>query len=292
MADEVTPAAEAEGDNSEGAGEPLEGTTPEEVAKIMNLPSKPEAVADEEEGDDPDAPVDKTDEDNGEEESEESEESDELEEEEVESPAKPVVAEPSASDDDKYSLTVEDANGVSFKIPVGAKMEDIMAEFEPKNNGQILDILNQLQKLEAQKSADEQTTEAESAKAAQAQKVSDIRAGWEAESKDLQASKRIPAGDDGDKRIADVYKFMNEQNDTRIKAGKPTLNSFEDALDKLEATESRDKVVADAKAAKEEARKNGSLVGGSSAPATGPAKAYSAGSARNANEAIRNMGLV
>lgn len=289
MADEVTPAAEAEGDNSEGAGEPLEGTTPEEVAKIMNLPSKPEAVADEEEGDDPDAPVDKTEEDDGE---EESEESDESEEEEVESPAKPVVAELSASDDDKYSLTVEDANGVSFKIPVGAKMEDIMAEFEPKNNGQILDILNQLQKLEAQKSADEQTAEAESAKAAQAQKVSDIRAGWEAESKDLQASKRIPAGDDGDKRIADVYKFMNEQNDSRIKAGKPTLNSFEDALDKLEATESRDKVVADAKAAKEEARKNGSLVGGSSAPATGPTKAYSAGSARNANEAIKNMGLV
>lgn len=193
---------------------------------------------------------------------------------------------------DKYAFEVTDANGVTFKIPVDATMEDVLAEFEPKNNGQILDILEKLREAKDQKSKDDATEATETAKAERAQRASEIQKGWQAESKDLQASKRIPDGEDGDKRIAAVYKFMAEENDARIKANKPTLNSFEDALDKLENKEGRDKTVEDAKKDKETARKNGGLVGGSSAASTSATPVYKAGAAKNANQALRSMGLL
>jgi hypothetical protein len=85
---------------------------------------------------------------------------------------------------------------------------------------------------------------------------------------------------------------MAEENDKRIKASRPTLDSFEDALDKLEAKEARE-ANAEAKVeAKNTARKNGALVGGSSAPAGNGPKVYRAGSARSMSEAIREQGLL
>lgn len=279
-----------------------EGTTPEEVAATLksagiNLPPEPKAAAaseDEEEGADPDKPAAGEEEEAapavGEEDAGDEELGDEEEEPAEDPNAKPL--EQRAADEDRYSIEATDANGVTYKIPVGAKMEDILAEFEPKNNGQILDILDQLRDLKDQKAKDDAAEASNTAKAEQAQRASEIRDGWNAESADLQAQKRIPEGETGDKRIADVYKYMADENGKRMEAGRPTLNSFEDALDKLEAKEGRDKAVADAKAEKETARANGGKVGGSSAAASNAAPTYKAGSARNANEAIRAMGLL
>lgn len=264
-----------------------EGTTPEEVAEVLKssgikIPAaEAEAPADDEEGDEPDEPAPVV----------PDEEPDE--EEEPAPPAEPETPAPVATtDDDKYSLQVEDANGVTYKISVGAKMEDIMAEFEPKNNGQILDILSQLSDLKDQKVADEAKAAGEAADEDRRTRASELLTGWQEEATVLQGSKRIPEGTDGEARINEVYKFMADENTKRMEAGKPTLNSFEDALDKMEAKEGRDKVVADAKTAKDKARENGGKVGGASAPASSGPPVYRANSARNINQAIRAAGLL
>lgn len=306
-APEVPASESAEGlpaDNPNG-----EGTTPEEVASVLkssgiNLPAEPKAAAaDDEEGDDPDAIVA----DAGEEDAAgEGTDTEEVANEEPVKPATEDDGKPAPTDeevqaaadarvataDDKYSFEVEDANGVTFKVPVGAKMEDVLKEFEPKNNGQILDILDQLRDMKAQKAADDATEAENTSKAEQAQRVSEIRKAWDGEVTDLTAQKRIPEGTEGEDRVKEVYKFMAEENGKRMEAGRPTIGSFEDALDKLEAKEGREAKVAADKAAKDDARKNGGLVGGSSAPATGSSPVYRAGTARNANEAIRAMGLI
>jgi hypothetical protein len=285
MADEA-PVANATDQSSESNGE---STTPEEVAQVlkssgMNIDT-PTAV-DEEEGTDPDTVVD---EDPAPEAPAEDPEPEQAPPEVK--PQPPTQPDQTDTADDKYSFEVTDANGVTFKIPVGAKMEDILAEFEPKNNGQVLDILNQLQKLEGQKTADDAQAQTEAETAARSERASELLKVWGDEAKDLQAQKRIATGEDGNKRVNEVYKFMADENDKRMNAGKPTLNSFEDALDKLEAKEGREAKVEQDKAEKEEARKNGALVGGSSAASTSSAPTYKGG-AKNANQALRAMGLL
>lgn len=285
-----------------------EGTTPEEVATVLknsgiNLPPEPTitpANEDEEEGDDPDElnnddPVE-TDEERETREAEEAvqaqaEKDQAAAEAKAEADRKATEA-PTDATDDKYSFQVKDANGTTYKITADAKMEDILADFEPTNNGQIIDILNQLRQVQDQKQADEKAATEEAAEAENAKQVAEIQKGWEHESKDLQAQKRIPTGDDGDKRIAEVYDYMSKENGRRMEAGKPMLQSFEDALDKLEMKESRDAEAAKAKAAKDDARKKGSLVGGASAPASSPPPVYRANSARNSQEALKSMGLI
>jgi hypothetical protein len=270
-----------------------EGTSHEEVAKVLKTSGVDigDEIVDEEEGDDPDkvsAPAA---------EEEKSEDDADTADDDKEKENKPVPAAkaddtPDADTEDKYSFEIEDANGVTFKIAVGATMEQILAEFEPKNNGQVIDILHRLGKLETQKTADEAQAADDAAKAERSEAASKILEGWGEEAKELQAQKRIPAGEDGDKRIDEVYKYMADENETRMKAGKATLNTFEDALDKLENKEAREAKVEQDKADKDTARKNGSLVGGSSAPASSPQPVYARGSARNVNDAIKKMGLL
>lgn len=281
--------SDAQGAVAEPQADPVvadkgEGTTPEEVAKVLNLPvdkpavDKPVAkVDDAEEGDDPDTQEEEPDE--------------TVEEDKVEEPQKPVAPD-EATTDDKYSFQISDANGATFKITADAKMEDILSEFEPKNNGQVLDILEQLREVKDLKKADELQAAEDATAQERRTAASKLLTDWQEEAKVLQGSKRLADGDDGDKRINQVYKFMADENDKRIKDSKPTLNSFEDALDKLENKEARDKVVADAKAAKETARKNGALVGGSSAASTSGGPVYRAGTAKNANQAIKSLGLL
>lgn len=263
-----------------------EGTTPEEVAKVLNLPAdKPVAkVDDAEEGDDPDtAKPDKQ-----EDEPDETVEEDKAEESEPEKPLSPDEA----TTDDKYSFQIEDANGATFKITADAKMEDILSEFEPKNNGQVLDILEKLREVKDLKKADDLKAEDDKIAENRRSEASKLLTGWQEEAKALQGNKRLPEGADGEKRISAVYKFMADENDKRIKDNKPTLNSFEDALDKLENKEARDKAAADAKADKDKARENGAKVGGSSAAASTGIPTYRAGSSRNSNEALRSLGLI
>ena len=273
---------------SEGTeGGDAEGTTPEEVAEVlkgagMKLPAEPTAPEEAEE--EPAAPEAADDEEEG-----------DLEEDTPAAPETDTDEEPVPAPevtDDKYAFEVEDANGVTFKVTPDAKMEDILADFEPKNNGQIIDILSQLTDAKAALKADQAEAEKTAAAEAQSAKASELQATWQAEITNLTAANRIPKGEEGDKRTADVYKFMSQENDKRVEAGKPLLSSFEDALDKLENKEARDAKVAAEKAAKEERRANGGLVGGSSAPASGNSTVYKAGSARNANEALRAQGLL
>lgn len=293
-----------------GTGLPIndpagEGTTPEEVASVLkssgiNLPAEPTAIADDgEEGDDPDAPA-AQDEPAAppaapEEPTPPEEPAEPAAPEEPAAPAEPETppTPPAAeADPDKYTLTVEDATGTTYKIGPGDKLEEALANFEPKNNGQIMDILDQLRDLRAQQAQDQATEAENTAKAETAQRVADIRKGWDSEITDLKAQNRIVEGDEGQARINEVYKFMSEENDKRIAAGRPTIGSFEDALDKLEAQEGRNKAIEAAKAEKEEARNKGALVGGSSAAVATTPKPYVAGSARNANDAIRKMNLI
>jgi hypothetical protein len=270
-----------------------EGTTPEEVGKVlkssgMNVPDLQDS--DEEEGDDPDKPAA--------EEPEEKPEGDDPDKEEPkdkkEQPekAKEAPQDEAADSEDKYSFTVIDANGVTFKITADADIEDVLKEFDPKNNGQIIKILDQLREVKEQKSSDDDKNAAAAVKAERAEAANKLLDNWTSEAKDLQAQKRIADGDDGQKRIDSVYKYMAAENEKRMAAGRPTLNSFEDALDKLEAKENREAKVEQDKKDKEEARKKGGLVGGSSAPASSGSAAYKPGSARSVNEALRHAGLL
>lgn len=287
-AEPVTPA------NDPASGLPAndsngEGTTPEEVAKVLKSSGidiekseKQPKADDEEEGEDPDEKAKPT-------------VTDDEEPEEEEKP-KPVAKKeepaPDDSAEDKYSFQVEDANGVTYKITADADIEDVLKEFEPKNNGQIIKILDQLRTVKDQKTADDAKAVEDTAAEERRTRASEMLTGWQEEAKALQGDKRIPEGKDGETRINEVYKFMSDENGSRMKANKPTLNSFEDALDKMEAKEAREKAVEDAKTEKETARKNGNLVGGASAPASSGARAYRAGSAKNANQALRSMGML
>lgn len=270
-----------------------EGTTPEEVKSVlknsgMDLPDEPkpaDPADDDEEGDDPDKPAAGAD---------DAKPVDEpADDEEVpDKPAKPTAPADDTNAEDKYSFQVEDANGVTFKISADANIEDVLAEFQPKNNGQIIAVLDQLRDVKAQKATDDAKAAEDIAKAERTERATEIRTGWDAEAKALQGSKRIPEGADGETRINEVFKFMADENTKRIDANQPTLNSFEDALDKLENKEARDAKDKADKADKIKARENGGKVGGSSAAASSGPPIYKAGSARNSNEALRSMGLL
>lgn len=266
--------------------EKLESTTPEEVAQVLKSsgmdikPEKPvDKVEDAEEGDDPDA---------------EEEPDETVEEDKAEKPKPPEKPEASqeAATDDKYSFQVEDNNGVTYKIDATANIEDVLAEFEPKNNGQIIAILDQLRTVKDLKASDDAKAADDKVAEDRRTAASQLLEDWQNEAKALQTAKRIPTGEDGDKRVNEVYKYMSDENTKRMKDGKPTLNSFEDALDKLENKEGREKVIADAKAEKERARSNGALVGGSSARASSGSPVYKVGSAKNSTQALRAMGLL
>lgn len=302
MSDPTPPAAPAAEPTAAPVNEPAsglpandpngEGATQEEIDAALKssgikVPATPPAATDEEEGDDPD-PVDPD--------APAVDDDDEpADDEEDPAPKPPKVVTPPVADDatdDEYSFQVEDANGVTYKIDATADIEDVLKEFEPKNNGQIIAILDQLRTVKEQKATDDAKVAEDIATEERRTRASELLTGWQEEAKVLQGSKRIAEGKDGETRINEVYKFMADENDARMKAGKPTLNSFEDALDKLENKETRAKQVADDKADKDKARENGSKVGGASAPASSSAPVYRAGSAKNSNQALRAMGLL
>lgn len=264
------PAPEAETVESTEAAE-TETTTPEEVAEILHLPKPTEPKAEEAEEEKPDESTEEetTDDDNA----EESEES------EPEVPAAKSTPEPTTQSE--FTLEVVDANDVTHKIE---KIEDLPKDFEPQNNRQIMEILHDLSKLEASKAQHEADEAKVTQEAEQAKTVENTLKGWETERKELNIVE--------DTRYDEVMKYMSEQNDIRQKDNKPLIQTVEHALlglEKQEAKAADEKAKADAK---ETARKNGGLVGGSSAPASSSAPVYKAGSARNVNDAIKAMGLL
>ena len=257
-------------------------TTPEEVEALLGL--KPmgtvEATPDEdEEPDEPETP-------------------DVLETPEITPPDVPdsTEAKPDAANEPAdvpaFELEVEDVNGEKFTLKPGDDLEEVLKDFEPKSNGQIFAVLEKLGELKSQKAAFEQEQATKAEETEKAEQITAIQSGWDKEIESLQGAKRLEVTTDGkNERVDAIFKYMNEENDKRIEDGRPLIRSFEDALDKLELIETKAAASEKAKEEKELTRKRGNMVGGSSAPATSGAPVYKGG-ARNANEAIRQMGIL
>lgn len=271
-----------------GEAEVLETTTPQEVAEILGksgmdvpVPKETEAAGDDDKTDETEDAAAKTG--------------------EAAKPDVPAVKETpketakSTADEQaakEFSLTVEDKNGVTYKLNAGDNIDDVLAEFEPKSTAQVMQLMHDLGKLEAQKS----DYEAEQAKveeeAARDERVTQLQDSWKAEITDLQAAGRLDKTADGSStRVDAVYAHMGEENAKRMQANRPGLSSFEDALNSLEIKEAKEAKEQAAKTAKETSRQNGALVGGSSAAATNAGPQYPGG-ARNANEALKAMKLI
>lgn len=263
-------------------GDVSETTTPEEVASVLGLERPAEETA-------PDAPEEEA--------PEEETPTEEVpavtpaEEPRVEEPAAPEAA---AGDEPTFTVEVEDANGEKFAINPGDNLEEVLAAFEPKNNGQIFQIVKESIKQDMAKEAFDAQKAEEASAAEVAQSVAAVQDGWDKEIAKLQGEKRLETTADGkpNERAQAVFKFMADENEGRQADGRPLLQSFEDALDKMELQDKRDAEKEAAKKAKEEARRVGGMVGGSSAPASSGAPVYHAGAARNANEALHHMGVL
>ena len=180
-----------------------------------------------------------------------------------------------------FTLQVEDAQGVTHKIE---KIEDLPEDFEPKNNRQIIEILAGLQKAEGEKAKYEADQAEATQKAENDKAIQDTLTGWQNEFKELNVV--------DDDRKQEVMDYMAKENDKRQAEGKPLIRTVEHALLSIEKQEAKETEATKAKEAKENARKNGGLVGGSSAPASNAPPVYKAGSATNGAEAARAMGLL
>lgn len=281
-------------DTSNTGEEAQESTTPEEVADILGL-NKPETVTEEEliaaeeatpaEGEpvEPEAPA--------------AGEPVAAEEATPEAPAAETPAEPVEAP--SFALEVEDVNGEKVTINPGDNLEEVLKDFEPKTNGQIFQIIKDVMDMESAKKEYDTEQETKAGEAAHAETLANIHAGWDKEMAALQAEKRLPVSADPNnpnkefvERRGAVFRFMAEENSNRQKDGRPLLQSFGDALDKLENREAKEAKVEADKKERELAKKRGSMVGGSSAAATSSAPVYRPGSARTADEALRSMGML
>lgn len=192
--------------------------------------------------------------------------------------------------DEAYHLEVEDANGKKYKV---SSIDDLPEDFEPKNNRQVIELLDGLNKLETAKK-EAQAAENQKADAALVERNKNEQlTSWDTEIKDLRKEGRldkpkIAAGEDGFmddlavKKVDGVFKLMAEINAKRQAAGNPNLlRSFEDALDKYEAIEARKATDAAKKTETDLAKQKAGLIGKSSAAASNDAPVYVAGSARS-----------
>lgn len=270
------------------------GVSADEVASVLNLP-KVEAQESEEKKDDEsegNESSDQSDEDAG----DGGESGDRSASETGSDEAAKSVTDTESSGEGRetptFTIEVEDANGTKFTIGPDDSLDEVLAEFEPKNNGQIFKIIEDHMQARADKKAFDAERANAQAEAAHAEQIATIHAGWDKEIQKLQGEKRLPLDAKIDERKNEIFKFMADENEKRQADGRPLLQSFEDALDKLENQESKDAAEQAKKDAKEEARRRGGLVGGSSAPATSGAPAYKAGQARSASEAIYSLGLL
>lgn len=209
---------------------------------------------------------------------------------EAKAEVKPVVAEPK-----DYSLTVVDASGKEWKIE---KATDLPEDFMPKNNQQVMQILDDLNVKrterandEAQAAKDAADAEATAKDQANQQAQRDQLTAWDAEISQLQKVGKLPEpklkpGDQGFvddpavKAVDEIFGYIVEENTRREKTGQPKLTSFTDAFRNIELTKIEE---AQAKAAKDEAEtaklKAGMVGGGSARGGSKVDKPYIAGQA-------------
>lgn len=199
-------------------------------------------------------------------------------EEPVEEPEVPAA--PATPTDTELFIEVEDGDGVTHKI---STIEDLPADFTPKNNRQIIEIVSNLAKLDAQREANELQATQDAETAAVTETQNQQYASWDKEITELAKDKRIEVTNTD--RVNDVFGYMNEINSARTKAGNPNLvTSFEDALDKFEAKEAKDAAATAEKNGNDLAKQKSGLIGKSSAAAGSDTYVYRAGSARNIDD--------
>jgi hypothetical protein len=191
-----------------------------------------------------------------------------------------------------FTIEVEDANGKKFTVGPDDNLEEALADFEPKNNGQVLQLMRDLDRLGNERKSFEESETERVAQEENQKVITGLHETWDKEVQKLQGEKRLPLDGKIEDRKGEVFSYMMEENAIRDKEGRPLLQSFEDALDKLELKEAKEAKVNEAKEEKERNKQRGALVGGSGAPATPSAAVYRPGSARNANEALRDAGLL
>lgn len=194
-----------------------------------------------------------------------------------EPPEEKVVATP--SDEDLF-IEVVDSEGVTHKI---STLDDLPDDFVPKNNVETLRIVAELSKLDAKR--EQRATDAvEAEQAAAVKETQDAQfKSWDKEIAELGKTDRVDIKDTD--RINDVFGYMNEINAARQKAGNPNLiTSYEDALEKYEAKEVRDKAETDKKNGNDLAKAKSSVIGRSSATAGADRYVYRAGSARSIDD--------
>ena len=153
------------------------------------------------------------------------------------------------------------------------------------NNRQILQIVSQLTKLDAQmeQRALDQAHAAEQAAVEAAQQAQ--FSSWDNEIKELAKDKRIDATDND--RISKVFEHIAKVNAARAKAGNPNLiTSFEDGLDKFEITEAKEAANDKKKQENDRAKAKAGLIGGSSSTSGSAARPYVSGSARSMDDII------
>ena len=197
---------------------------------------------------------------------------------------------------DKVTLD-DDGNEKTEKVKLVYDPKDpstfIPDDFRFKSDKQLADILEakaEMATLYKERNAEVESKTQEQTQAEQAQQAKDDQlASWDEEIADLIENKIIPEPkvkpgekgfleDESIKQIDAVFKYMTVTNEERTKDGKPLIKSFGTAFTMYQ-NDAKVKAEAEAKKADQaEAKKKASLVGGSSAGGTEPAKGYKPGS--------------
>jgi hypothetical protein len=215
----------------------------------------------------------------------------------TESDAKPTPDKPVQADTVKNDLVLnlKDANGKEFVLKPGDDIDEVLKDFEPTGTGQIMRIIGDFNKLNADAAQQEANAATEADKAAQvAEQQATINA-WDKEIAGLQTEGRIgkPTLKPTDPgylkdptvvRVDQVFKYMTTENAKRATAAQAAgttpllIRSFGDALDKLELQEMR-QAQAKAKAnGLDAAKAKSSLIGGGNGNTTNAPAPYIAGS--------------
>lgn len=187
------------------------------------------------------------------------------------------------------TLEVEDAEGKKYQI---SKSTDLPRDFTPKDNAQVIEILEGLADLkQRQAQMDTEAAKAEEQAKATASQQEQI-ASWDAEIAALQADGRIDKpkaapnspeflNDPAVKRADQVFKFMEQENQRRVTTNTAPIRSFADALDKIELAEYRAAKVEAEKQELQTAKQKSGLIGRTSGGGGNEPPVYVAGSARD-----------
>lgn len=278
-----TPAPEAPVAEEPKSQEEIEALVDETLKEYF--PQKPKSEEAPKEPEQPETPP---------EEPEEPETPDEEEEpqlpEDEEEPEQPVEQ----PDPEGLFIEVEDAAGNKYKI---TQESDLPEDFVPKNNRQVIEILRQLDKLDAEKANQAASEEQKAQEAAAEQHKQEVLTGWDNEIQSLidagivEAPKAKPGtkmweSDPAVQKLDGVFKFMVEQNTARSQAGKPPLTSFAEAYMLKDAIDAKAQTEAKIKEDNAAAKAKAGLIGRNSAPASKGNEVYAAGQARSMDDIV------